>query len=140
MKLAVKLIRAALPDTSILLMSPMDRGELKEDGSIQTIDALPRLVAKEKSIAAEMGVAFFNTFEAMGGAGTMAEWYAAQPRLVGADYIHPLPAGAKHVGDLVYRALDDGYQEYRRRIEIRRDSAEGLARDGSVVGKSVAAP
>lgn len=123
MKRAVTRIRAALPDTSILLMSPMDRGELKEDGTIQTIEALPRLVAKERAIAAEMNVAFFNTYEAMGGKGTMAEWYRAQPRLVGADYIHPMPAGAKIVGELLYGALDDGYNDYKRRMQAWHDSA-----------------
>ena len=123
MKLAVKRVRAALPNASILLMSPMDRGEVKEDGSIGTTKALPRLVAKEKAIAAEMGVAFFNTYEAMGGEGTMAEWYAAEPRLVGADYIHPMPAGAKIVGDLLYGALLDGYQEYKGRMQAWRDAA-----------------
>ena len=128
MRLAVKRIRAALPDASILLMSPMDRGELKEDGTIRTIDALPRLVEKEKGIAAELGVAFFNTYQAMGGSGTMAKWYAAEPRLVGADYIHPMPAGAKIVGELLSGALDDGYNEYKRRMQIRQETAEGTVR------------
>jgi len=128
MRLAVKRIRAALPDASILLMSPMDRGELKEDGTIRTIDALPRLVEKEKGIAAELGVAFFNTYQAMGGSGTMAKWYAAEPRLVGADYIHPMPAGAKIVGELLSGALDDGYNEYKRRMQIRQETAEGTVK------------
>ena len=30
----------------------------------------------------------------------MGRWYAAEPRLVGADFIHPMPAGAKIVGEL----------------------------------------
>ena len=128
MKLAVQRVRAALPEASILLMSPMDRGELAEDGSIRTIEALPRLVAKEKAIAGELGVAFFNTFEAMGGSGTMAKWYAAQPRLVGADYIHPMPEGAKIVGELLYGALDDGYNEYKRRMQVWHSSAEGTVK------------
>jgi lysophospholipase L1-like esterase len=115
METAVKRVRTALPDASILLMSPMDRGELKPDGTIGTIPALPRLVSKEKQLAADMGVAFFNTFEAMGGSGTMAKWYAAQPRLVGADYIHPLPAGAKIVGELLYDSLRDGFSSYKLR-------------------------
>jgi lysophospholipase L1-like esterase len=130
METAVRRVRAALPNSSILLMSPMDRGELKQDGTIGTIDALPRLVAKEKQLAAELGVGFFNTFEAMGGRGTMAKWYAAQPRLVGADYIHPLPAGAKIVGELLYSSLRDGYNEYKFRklkeqevLERRREQA-----------------
>jgi hypothetical protein len=60
-------------------------------------------------------VAFFNTFEAMGGEGTMGRWYSAEPRLVGADFIHPMPAGAKIVGELLYNALRDGYNQYKLR-------------------------
>ena len=115
LKLAVKRVRAALPNVSILLMSPMDRGERNKAGEIDTIAALPRLVKIESQIAAESGVAFFNTFQAMGGEGTMARWYAAEPRLVGADYIHPMPNGAKIVGELLYSALRDGYNEYKLR-------------------------
>ncbi len=58
-------------------------------------------------------MAFFNTYEAMGGEGTMARWYASEPRLVGADYIHPMPAGAKIVGGLWYDALQDGFNDYK---------------------------
>ena len=45
----------------------------------------------------------------------MARWYAAEPRLVGADFIHPMPAGAKIVGELLYGSLRDGYNEYKLR-------------------------
>jgi lysophospholipase L1-like esterase len=124
MATAVKRVRTALPQASILLMSPMDRGELRPDGTIGTIPALPRLVAKEKELAAELGVGFFNTFEAMGGQGTIAKWYAAQPRLVGSDYIHPLPAGAKIVGELLYDSLRDGYSEFKLRKLKEREAAE----------------
>lgn len=115
LKNAVRRVRTALPEASILLMSPMDRGELKDSGVIETVKALPHLVEIETRVAAESGVAFFNTFQAMGGEGTMARWYAAEPRLVGADYIHPMPGGAKIVGELLYRALRDGYNEYKLR-------------------------
>jgi lysophospholipase L1-like esterase len=115
LKAAVHRLQAALPNSSILLMSPMDRGEKNEAGDIDTIATLPRLVSIESSVAAETGVAFFNTYQAMGGRGTMARWYAAEPRLVGADFIHPMPAGAKIVGGLLYNALRDGYNEYKLR-------------------------
>jgi lysophospholipase L1-like esterase len=123
MKAAVKRLQAALPDTSILLMSPMDRGERNDRGEIETIQALPRLVKIEARVADETGVAFFNTFQAMGGEGTMAKWYAAEPRLVGADYIHPMPAGAKIVGELLYGALRDGYNEYKLRQLNRKEGS-----------------
>ena len=125
MKSAVKRVQAALPDASILLMSPMDRGERNDRGEIETIAAMPRLVKIEAQVAEETGVAFFNTFQAMGGEGTMARWYAAEPRLVGSDYIHPMPAGAKIVGELLYGALRDGYNEYKlRQLKSREGGAK----------------
>jgi lysophospholipase L1-like esterase len=126
LKAAVHRLQASLPNASILLMSPMDRGEKNEAGDIDTIPTLPRLVSIEASVAAETGVAFFNTYQAMGGRGTMARWYAAEPRLVGADFIHPMPAGAKIVGELLYNALRDGYNEYKLR-KLSQSSGEEVA-------------
>lgn len=132
MKAVVRRLQTALPDASILLMSPMDRGERDERGEIETIPAMPRLVKIEAKVAEETGVAFFNTFEAMGGEGTMGRWYAAEPRLVGADYIHPMPAGAKIVGELLYDSLRDGYNEYKLR-QLR--NTEGGPRSPEVSNK-----
>lgn len=108
-------IRAALPEASLLLMGPMDRGTMTAGGDIETPDSLEELIAVQKTVAAESGCAFFNTFEAMGGAGTMGRWYQANPRLVSADFLHPLPAGAAIVGKLFEEALMKGYAESRDR-------------------------
>jgi lysophospholipase L1-like esterase len=126
MRLAVRRLHAALPNASILLMSPMDRGERNESGEIDTLASIPRLVNTEAKIALDMNVAFFNTFEAMGGEGTMARWYAAEPRLVGADYIHPMPAGAKIVGELLFSALREGYRRHKLQ-ELRQKIAKSSA-------------
>ncbi|MBM3784518.1 MAG: hypothetical protein FJW30_09180 [Acidobacteria bacterium] len=109
----IQRVKAATPEASILVMSPMDRGDRLPTGEIGTIPAMARLVQIEQKTARANGVAFFNTFEAMGGAGTMGRWYTATPRLVGADLIHPLPAGAKRVGNLLYRALQDAYRHHK---------------------------
>ena len=103
-------LRAALPNTSIILMSPMDRGVKDSTGQITTPDALPRLIETQREVALSTGCAFFNTFEAMGGAGTMARWYKMQPRMVSADFMHPLPAGAAKVGALFEQALIGAYR------------------------------
>ncbi len=125
-KKVVRRLRAALPEASILLMSPMDRGERRADGEIGTVPALPMLVSFEQHVAKDTGCAFFNTFQAMGGPGTMGRWYQAEPRLVGADFIHPMPAGAKIVGELLYKALMDGFNDYkRRRLEHEQLAARG---------------
>jgi len=125
MKEVVRRLRVALPGASVLLMSPMDRGERKTGGEIETVPVLPRLVNIEARVANETGAAFFNTFEAMGGEGTMARWYTAEPRLVGADFIHPMPAGAKIVGELLYGALRDGYNDYKLR-QLKADAQSSV--------------
>ncbi len=124
-------VRQALPDASILLMSPMDRGTRSATGEIVTVPALSRLVNIEQRVAAELGIGFFNTFAAMGGSGTMGRWYQAEPRLVNADFIHPMPAGARIVGGLLDKALMHAYAQYQVRSRdeklsrLREEIAQG---------------
>ena len=106
-------IKDALPGTPVLVMSPMDRGVRESGGAIGTIQTLPRLIHLQSQMAAENNLAFFNTFEAMGGEGTMGRWYQAEPRLVSADFIHPLPSGARIVGTLLFQAITDGYNAWK---------------------------
>jgi hypothetical protein len=113
-------------------MSPMDRGVRESGGTIGTIAVLPRLVQKQAQVAAETGCAFFNTFEAMGGSGTMGRWYQAEPRLVSADFIHPLPSGARIVGTLLYQALTDGYNNWKmQQLRHTRITAAGTPAAGA---------
>lgn len=121
----VRRLRAAVPEASILIMSPMDRGQRMATGEIGTVPAIPRLVAIQRRVAADLHCAFFNTFEAMGGMGTMGRWYAAEPRLVGADFIHPMPGGAKIVGGLLYQALLEGYNKYKLRLIQKKTMVAG---------------
>jgi lysophospholipase L1-like esterase len=109
---AIARVRAALPETSILVMSPMDRGTNVDGGGIVTMPAIPRIVAIQKRVAAELGCGFFDTYDAMGGNGTMAKWYEGQPRLVAADLIHPSPQGARIVAKSLTGQLFIGYERY----------------------------
>ncbi len=118
-------IRTAVPNASILVMSPMDRGEKDANGAISTPDVLHRLIDVQRQIAAETGCAFFNTFEAMGGDGTMARWYASTPRLVSGDFMHPMPAGAAKVGALFEQALLNAYDS--RSGQLRETKAPPVA-------------
>ena len=108
-------VKAAVPNASVLVMSPMDRGRRDASGEIVTVPILPRIVEIQREAAAETGCAFFNTFEAMGGAGTMGAWYTMQPRLVSADFTHPLPGGARKIGVLLDSALLTGYERFKAR-------------------------
>jgi lysophospholipase L1-like esterase len=112
---AIGRVRAALPEASILVMSPMDRGTKAEGDAILTMPAIPRLVAIQQRVASEMGCGFFDTYDAMGGNGTMAKWYDGQPRMVAADLIHPTPQGARIVAKSLTGQLLIGYQRYLQR-------------------------
>jgi lysophospholipase L1-like esterase len=106
-------IRAALPNASIMLVAPMDRGKRGEGGRIVTRPTIPRLVDYQRAIAAETGCAFFDTYSAMGGEGTVERWCEARPKLMGGDYTHPTAKGAEIVGNLIYNAIISAYEDYR---------------------------
>jgi lysophospholipase L1-like esterase len=108
---AIGRVRSALPDTSILIMSPMDRGERSGD-TITTMRAIPEIVAIQQRVAEQTGCGFFNTYQAMGGNGTMARWYDHHPAMVGADLIHPSPQGARIVAQLLTGQILIGYERY----------------------------
>jgi len=113
---AIHRIRAALPSASIMLLGPMDRGARGAGGGIVTRPMIPKLIAYQRRLAAETGCAFFDTFTAMGGEGTVAEWCDARPRLMGGDYTHPTAQGAEIVGTLIYDAMMKAYEKYKTRI------------------------
>jgi lysophospholipase L1-like esterase len=120
---AVKRVQTAVPEASLMLMSPMDRGQRVGLDEIQTMPTIPQIVAVQKKVAGEMGCAFFNTFEAMGGEGTMARWYQGERRLVSADLIHPTPAGGRIVANAFVRELMLGYNRFKLR-QLTKSSAE----------------
>ncbi|MDX6694078.1 MAG: hypothetical protein QOF02_1681 [Blastocatellia bacterium] len=113
----IRRVRAALPDVSILLVSPMDRGKRAGGGKIITMPSIPKIVEMQKRVAQETGCAFFNTFEAMGGDGTMAKWAAGTGKnhLVGGDLTHPTAEGSEIVGRLIFEAINDSYLKYKAR-------------------------
>lgn len=110
---AIRRVRAALPGVSIMLLGPMDRGQRGAGGAISTRPMIPKLVSYQRRIAAETGCAFFDTFSAMGGEGTVARWLETHPKLMGGDYTHPTAQGAEKVGSLIYDALMKAYEEYK---------------------------
>ncbi len=114
LRLTIDKTRTAAPGVPILIMSPMDRGEGSATGGIHTNPQIPRIVDIQQRVAAETHCAFFNTYAAMGGDGTVARWYAAKPRLVTADFIHPTPQGAEIVAQLFVGSLYSGFDRWKR--------------------------
>jgi lysophospholipase L1-like esterase len=109
----VSMIKAAAPNASILIAAPLDRAETAEGGGLRTKPIIKKLVAAQRNVAKETGVAFWNTFEAMGGEGSMAKW--AKSGLGGGDLTHPSPQGAEALGDLLFKSLTTGFDAWQSR-------------------------
>lgn len=107
MKAVLVQAKAALPESSCLLVAALDRAR-KEGNRVVTVPIIPELVRVQEATAREVGCAFWNTYEAMGGEGSMARW--VQKGLGQADLTHPSGHGALILGNWLYRALMAGFQ------------------------------
>jgi lysophospholipase L1-like esterase len=106
------MIKTAAEGASVLVMAPMDRAERGPGGALQTKPVVLKLREIQHKVALAKGLAFWDTFTAMGGEGSMAKWVKAEPQLGGGDLTHPTPAGAEVLGNLFAKALTTGYEAY----------------------------
>ncbi|MBK8251947.1 MAG: hypothetical protein IPK82_04690 [Polyangiaceae bacterium] len=103
-------IRAALPDAACLVIGPLDRATKSSDGYGASA-FVPKLAAAQRQIAAETGCAYWDTFAAMGGSGSMGIW--VQRGLGQADLAHPSGVGAEVIGNWIYLALMEAYEAFK---------------------------
>lgn len=101
--------KRALPNAGCLVLAAMDRAR-KENDVLVSLPIIPHIVKEQEATAKELGCAFFNTYEAMGGKGSMAKWF--RRGLGQADFTHPTGYGAQVMGNWVYRALMQGYDAW----------------------------
>jgi lysophospholipase L1-like esterase len=108
--------RAGKPDASCLIMSVTDHGRRTADGRIVSRKFAKRLSEAQRQVAEENACAYFDTYQATGGEGTVARWYAAQPRLISSDLGHPNGLGHEVIAGLLANAILFAYEEYRDRM------------------------
>jgi lysophospholipase L1-like esterase len=100
--------KKAVPEAGCLVIGAMDRAE-KKGASLSTMAVIPAIVKEQKKASAEVGCAFFNTFDAMGGSGSMAAWVGRG--LGQADLTHPTGSGSEVLASWIYRALMKKFNE-----------------------------
>ena len=98
-----------------LVMAPLDHGE-REGNRIVTRSIVTKLVEAQRAVAEAEGCAFFDTYAAMGGEGSMGRWVRSNPALGSGDLSHLTHHGHKVVGGMLYRSLVAGYVGYRQRM------------------------
>lgn len=109
MKAVIVQGQEALPKSSCLVIGAMDRARHK-DGVTSSMKIIQLIVAEQERAARDLGCAYFDTYEAMGGWGSMPAW--VRRGLGQADMTHPTGVGAIRIGNWIYRALMKRYDEY----------------------------
>jgi lysophospholipase L1-like esterase len=109
MKELLERVGKAVPDSACLVIGAMDRAR-KDGDRLVTVPIIPHIVEEQRSVAAEIGCAYFDTYAAMGGRGSMAAW--VRKGLGAGDYTHPTSWGADKLGNWLYAALMQRYDEY----------------------------
>ncbi len=104
MEKAISRIRQAYPQADILVMGIGDRGEKKGTG-VHSMKSVPYMVDQQREMAHRLGVAFWDTREAMGGEDAVVEW--VKNRDVNKDYIHLSFTGGDRLASLFVLSLND---------------------------------
>ena len=105
-------IRAARPNASCLVMSPLDQAEVKDDRLVAR-RGVPHMIDTQRKVAFAAGCGFWDTFTWMGGSGAAIKWN--RRGLLGSDFAHLSRQGTSSVADGLADALVAGYKAYKGR-------------------------
>lgn len=109
----LKTVTSATNEASCLVVGPLDQATKKDTGGLGSKKMPSKLSIVQREVAFANGCAFFDTYRAMGGEGSMAKW--ATSGLGGGDFIHPTKNGAQKLGNWLAEALLHAYQSYGKK-------------------------
>ncbi len=112
----IKYFQSCFPDTDFLLIGVSDRSVNKE-GNYVTMPAVHGMIAAQKQICAETGIAFWNLFEAMGGSNSMVDFVNASPPKANKDYTHLNFTGGAFLGNKLFEAIEYEGERYEKKKE-----------------------
>jgi len=95
-------IRAANPDGSCLVVSPLDQIDYRDEKQPPRA-SIPALVEAQRRAAVAQGCAFWDVYTWMGGGGSSKTWF--KHGLLMKDFAHPTTPGATRIADALYDAL-----------------------------------
>lgn len=109
-----KLLKAYLPNTPVIVVGVADAAQW-QDGELKSYTHISKIRDAQKQITLDNGFAFFDLYEAMGGAGKIIEWADADPPLALSDYIHFTKLGGKKAAKMLWSPLDSLFVDAERR-------------------------
>jgi lysophospholipase L1-like esterase len=104
--------RKAAPKASILVLGPPDLGT-RIAGRWRTAARLTSLIEAQRRAARREGAAFWDTFAAMGGAGSIDEWAAREVPLARRDRVHLTTDGYRLVASLLFDEITRNYRDFQ---------------------------
>jgi GDSL-like Lipase/Acylhydrolase family len=104
-------IRRAIPNASILILGPPDSWS-SYDGSRRPAPGVDRIISAQKAACREIGCAFWDTRERMGGAGSMRDW--VQSGFAQHDYIHMTNTGYRRLGTVLFSDIMRQYELFKK--------------------------
>ena len=110
----MKRIKQLCPNVSFLVIGPSDMSK-NINGKMQTYPNLPDVRDALREAAFEIGGAYFDIYEVMGGKNSMPSWVESNPPLAAKDYIHFSPKGAQKVAEVFYESLMLDYEHFLKR-------------------------
>jgi lysophospholipase L1-like esterase len=105
----LKRFRRAAPQASILVYGPPDRSDNQK-----AVAKMPAMIEAQRRAAIEVGAAFWNSYAAMGGAGSMNSW--VEQGYGQGDHVHLTSAGYIKVGGMFYNDLTAAYKQAQSRL------------------------
>jgi len=110
-------VARAQPTASCLLLGPPDlaRKDKGAKGAVEwkTWPRVTEIIAAQKRVAEAAGCGFYDQMEAMGGAGSMAQWAAEADPRGGRDRVHLRRTGYTEVATAFATDLMHAYDEWR---------------------------
>jgi len=103
----LNLLKEIVPSGKILVVSLTDMAA-KEGDSIRPYNNIPSIIAAQKSASIDAGVAFWDSYEAMGGGSSIINWAERKPALAQKDYVHFTYPGADTLSKILTASLFSG--------------------------------
>lgn len=113
----VAYVRQCFPNAAVLVMGVSDRS-VKTDAGFEPMDAIPHMLAFQRSAAENTGAAFWPTCDAMRSLGGMERFVA--DGWAGKDFTHINYAGGRRVAWSLFDAINAGASETYAREEAER--------------------
>ncbi|AFM05095.1 hypothetical protein Fleli_2741 [Bernardetia litoralis DSM 6794] len=109
-------LKSLHPNASVLVVSVSDRTR-KKGTRFESYPSVEIIRQAQKNAAMKTGCAFWDLRDAMGGQNSMNSWVNNKPSLAQSDYTHFNARGAKLVGEMLYNALNNAYEDYKNRVQ-----------------------